>query len=230
MPQYKILLMDADETLLDFRRSEGYALEHTLKDYGVTMTTEIHELYHAINGVLWKQLETGDITRAHLKTERFKRLFEAIGLSSADPAVFNERYMTTLGSTGFLLEGAEELLSELSGRFAVYLITNGTASVQHTRLENSGILPYLSGVYISEEVGADKPSEVFFERVLEALGNPDKRECLVIGDSLSSDIDGGNRVGIDTCWYDPSGLLPPAHIVPTVQVASYGELRRFLFA
>ncbi len=230
MIRYNTLLMDADETLLDFRRSEGYALERTLKAHGVTMTTAIHDDYHAINGTLWKQLETGAITRERLKLERFERLFESVGLRGTDAAAFNAAYMETLGGTGFLLDGALELLQALSASFRICLITNGTASVQHTRLQHSGILPFLSDVFISEEIGADKPSEIFFERVLKALGDPDKSELLVIGDSLTSDIDGGNRIGIDTCWYNPFRAAHPAHITPTVQVASFDELRALLLA
>lgn len=228
--RYKILLMDADETLLDFRRSEGYALERTLAAHGVTMTRDIHDAYHAINGELWKQLETGEITRAALKTERFERLFRLVGLDGTDPLAFNAAYMQTLGTTGFMLNGALELLQALSVRYTIHLITNGTASVQHPRLQHSGMLPYLGSVFISEEVGADKPSEAFFGAVLRALGDPDMRDLLVIGDSLTSDIDGGNRMGIDTCWYNPFGASHPAHIVPTMQVASFDELRRLLLA
>lgn len=228
--RYKTLLMDADETLLDFRRSEGYALERTLAAHGVTMTADIHDAYHAINGELWKQLETGDITRASLKVERFERLFRLVGLVGTDAEAFNAAYMQTLGTTGFMLDGALPLLKDLSARYDVHLITNGTASVQHPRLQHSGMLPYLGSVFISEEIGADKPSEVFFEAVLHALGNPDRRELLVIGDSLTSDIDGGNRMGIDTCWYNPFGATYPAHLTPTMQVASFDELRRRLLA
>ena len=136
--------------------------------------------------------------------------------------------MNILSTKGFMLDGALELLTELSKTYAIYIITNGSASVQHVRLADSGMLPLVRNVFISEEVGADKPSTVFFDRVLEAIGNPDKREILIIGDSLSSDIRGGINVGIDTCWYAPSGEIAPADTQPTVTVRSYDELRKFL--
>lgn len=225
---YTILLMDADETLLDFRRSEGFALEHTLQSCGVAMTPAIHDAYHEINRVLWQQLERGEIARSALRTLRFERLFAQIGLQGVDADAFNTAYMQTLGGTGFLLPGALELLRDLHARFKVYLITNGTASVQHTRLAHSGMLPFLHGVFISEEVGADKPSERFFEHVLSSIGSPDKREVLVIGDSLTSDVEGGRRMGLDTCWYAPDPAASANGIEPMYRVASFDELRSLL--
>ncbi len=225
---YTTLLMDADETLLDFRKSEGFALEATLREHGIAMTPAVHDRYHEINRVLWQQLERGEIERARLKEQRFEELFVWLGAEGIDAAAFNASYMQTLGTKGFLLEGALDLLKDLSEKYAVYIITNGSASVQHVRLADSGILPYVRGVFISEEVGADKPSVGFFDPVWHAIGAPDKRELLIIGDSLTSDIRGGINAGIDTCWYNPDGAAHPADIVPTATVHSYQELRQFL--
>ncbi len=226
--RYTTLLMDADETLLDFCRSEGFALSDTLAKYGITMTPAIQHAYHEINRSLWQQLERGEILRERLKVQRFEELFDRIGADGIDAAAFNEQYMTTLGTRGFMLDGALELVQTLSQRYRICIITNGSASVQHTRLADSGMLPYVNGVFISQEIGADKPSPVFFNAVLDALGNPDKRELLIIGDSLTSDIRGGCLSGIDTCWYAPHGDMPPADIEPTYIVRSFGELLSLL--
>lgn len=226
--KYTTLLMDADETLLDFCRSEGYALATTLASHGVAMTPAMQESYHAINATLWQQLERGEITRDRLKVERFERFLLSIGLQT-DAAAFNAVYMAAIGEKGFVLEGATALLQTLSTRFRIAIITNGTASVQHTRLVDSGLLPFIDDLFISEEVGADKPSTIFFDRVLSALGNPDKSSLLIVGDSLTSDIRGGLLSGIDTCWYNPSHKSHPADITPTMQVGSYDELAAILF-
>ncbi len=226
--KYTALLMDADETLLDFCRSEGFALSDTLAKHGITMTAEMQSAYHRINRLLWQQLERGEIVRERLKVQRFEELFETIGAVGMDAAAFNEQYMMTLGKRGFLLDGALELVKTLSQHYRICIITNGTASVQHTRLADSGLLPYVDGVFISQEIGADKPSPVFFDAVLSALGDPDKRELLVIGDSLTSDIRGGLLSGIDTCWYAPHGEMPPTDILPTYTVRSYTELLSML--
>ncbi len=225
---YTTLLMDADETLLDFCRSEGFALSDTLAKYGIDMTADIQNAYHEINRLLWQQLERGEILRKRLKVQRFEELFEFIGAVGIDAAAFNEQYMQTLGTRGFLLDGALELVQVLSQRYRICIITNGTASVQHTRLADSGLLPFLNGVFISQEIGADKPSPVFFDAVLSALGNPDKRDLLIIGDSLTSDIRGGMLSGIDTCWFAPHGDLPVSDITPTYTVRSFKELLSLL--
>lgn len=226
MKRYEILLMDADETLLDFRRSEGYALETELKNVGVTMTSAIHDTYHEINRVLWQQLERGDITRDRLKVVRFEQLFAHIGLNGVDAAAFNTAYMQTLSTKGFMLEGAMDCLKALSGRYDVYIITNGSASVQHVRLADSGMLPFVKGVFISEEVGADKPSAVFFDRVCEQIGLDDRSKALVIGDSLTSDMLGGIRSGFDTCWYSPTAQTTDLPVTYTVD--SYEKLLALL--
>lgn len=224
---YKTLLLDADETLLDFCRSEGYALETTLHAHGVSMTPTMQDRYHEINRSLWEQLERGEITRERLKVERFERFLASIGLCT-DAAVFNTAYMSAIGEKGFVLEGAVELLQTLSKRFRICIITNGTASVQHTRLADSGLLPFVSDLFISEEIGADKPSPLFFDYVLSALGNPDKGELLIIGDSLTSDIRGGILAGIDTCWFNPYAKRCPEELTPTMQVRSFSELLSIL--
>ncbi len=228
--KYKTLLMDADETLLDFCRSEGFALEDTLARYGIAMTPSVQETYHEINRLLWIKLEKGEIRRERLKVRRFEELFETLGICGIDAAAFNDQYMRTLGTRGFVLDGAVSLLEQLSKHYRICIITNGTASVQHTRLADSGLLPYVDGVYISQEIGADKPSPVFFDAVLSSLGNPEKDELLVIGDSLTSDIRGGLLSGIDTCWFAPHGGDAPSEITPTYTVRSYDELLSLLIA
>ncbi len=222
--KYTTLLLDADETLLDFCRSEGFALEATLAAHGIAMTPAMQNAYHEINRLLWQQLERGEILRERLKVQRFEELFESIGAVDIDAADFNEQYMQTLGTRGFLLEGALELVQTLSKRYRLCIVTNGTASVQHTRLADSGLLPYMEHVFISQEIGADKPSPVFFDAVLSALGHPDKAELLIIGDSLTSDIRGGILSGIDTCWFDPAKKQAPAELTLTYHVSNYQEL------
>ena len=226
--KYKTLLLDADETLLDFCRSEGFALETTLASHGIAMTTAIHETYHEINRLLWQQLERGEILRERLKVQRFEELFESIGAVGINAAAFNEAYMQTLGTKGFLLDGALELVKTLSKSYRLCIVTNGTASVQHTRLADSGFLPYFEYVFISQEIGADKPSPLFFDAVMQTLGYPDKSELLIIGDSLTSDIRGGITAGIDACWYAPHGRVAPPECLPTYTVRSYEELLSLL--
>lgn len=228
MKRYTTLLMDADETLLDFCRSEGYALSTTLESVGITMTPSIQEQYHEINRLLWQKLERTEIEREQLKVLRFEQLFEQLGVAGVDVELFSERYMQVIGTKGFILDGADRLLADLSAEYTIHLITNGTACVQHTRLADSGLLPYVDKVFISQEIGADKPSPRFFEYVCRAIGDPDKSKLLIIGDSLTSDIRGGLLSGIDTCWFNPTNHQAPPEITPTMQVTSFEELRECL--
>lgn len=231
MKRYTTLLMDADETLLDFERSEQFALFHTLKArLGVTLTEEMRLCYHRINATLWRKLERGELTRDRLRTLRFEEWFAACSLAADDAAAFNAEYMQAIGLKGYVLDGALELLEKLSKRYAIHIITNGTACVQHTRLADSGLLPFVDRVFISEEIGADKPSPAFFDYVLSTIGSPLKEEILIIGDSPTSDIRGGMLSGIDTCWFDPHGATLPADIVPTTRVSSYDDLLNLLDA
>jgi len=225
---YTTLLMDADETLLDFCKSEAFALEATFLRYGLCYEPSVRERYHEINRVLWQQLERGEIARERLKVRRFEQLFEFCGITGVDAAGFNADYMRCLGTRGFMLPGALDLLQALSLRYEIYIITNGSASVQHTRLADSGMLPFVKQVFISEEIGADKPSPLFFDYVTDHVTCRDKKAMLVIGDSLTSDIRGGRLAGIDTCWYNPQGLSCDKKEMPTMQVASFEELRKIL--
>lgn len=226
--KYTTLLIDADETLLDFCRSERKALGEALAAAGIAITEDIYQTYHAVNSRLWKKLETGELLRSRLKVQRFEELFAYIGCTGQNAAAVNENYMQRLACYGFLLDGAMQTVKRLSERYAIYIITNGSACVQHTRLEDSGLLPFVKGVFVSEEVGADKPSKAYFSYVFSHIEECDRQRILVIGDSLTSDIRGGLLAGLDTCWYNPGGFVGRADINPTFEVRSFDELCRQL--
>ncbi len=226
--RYSTLLMDADETLLDFCKSEAFALEATFAQYGLGYEPLVRERYHEINRVLWQQLERGEIRRERLKVKRFEDLFSLCGVAHVDASAFNADYMRTLGTRGFMLPGALSFLEDCAKQYDVYIITNGSASVQHTRLKDSGMLPFVRAVFISEEIGADKPSRAFFDYVLDHIRETDKSRLLVIGDSLTSDIRGGRQAGLDTCWYQPDVSCDSGDETPTMRAATYAELRKIL--
>ena len=204
---YPIILLDADDTLLDFAASEAAALADMLVAQGLPNTPEVRHRYSEINTEHWKRLERGEITREELKISRFRQLLAELG-SNADPAVCNDDYMARLGSYSILLPGAEELCRRLAQHHQLYIVTNGSASVQHRRLGASGLLPYIRKVYISEEIGAQKPSQAYFDAVFSDLGNPPRGEVLIFGDSHTSDMLGGKNAGIATCWFNPKEKEP----------------------
>lgn len=202
--KYPIILLDADDTLLDFKASEAAAMGDTLQRFGLPDTPEIRAEYSRINLAHWKRLERGEITREELKVSRFRQFLTGLG-SGADPAVCNDFYMSRLGSYSIELPGAAELCRRLAENHRLYIVTNGTASVQYRRLGASAFAPYMQKIYISEELGAQKPDKAFFDAVFADLGHPPREEIIILGDSQTSDMLGGKNAGITTCWFNPKG-------------------------
>lgn len=203
MTRYNTILLDADGTLLDFGRAETQAFERSMAQFGLDGGSDTHLLYHVINEGLWKKLETGEMNQELLKTERFRLLFERMNVF-ADYEAVGRAFLYALGDGGFPLPGAEELCKTLySAGCKLYVATNGVAETQHRRLALSGLEPYLSGLYISEEMGAHKPHAAYFDKLFADIGSPDRSRAIILGDSLSSDMRGGKNAGIATCWFNP---------------------------
>lgn len=227
MKHYTWLLFDADGTLLDFEKAERCALCEALAAHGVAATEEIITTYSAINDAIWKKIETGEFDRANLNAVRFSQLAVRFGFTY-DAEQLGHDYFASMATQGYLIDGALELCRTLKARYSLAIITNGTASVQHGRMDGTPLLACMDGFFISQEVGAEKPSPAFFDAVEAAIPGFDRARALVIGDSLSSDIAGGIAAGIDTCWYNPAGKTAPADRTPTYTVKSYDELRALL--
>ena len=224
--QYTTLLFDADETLFDFRRSESLALHAVFRSRGLPETDDFIDAYHRINNALWERYNRGEIEKAEITDTRFARLFEQFGIP-LDGVDFNRRYLDKLSSFGCLLPGALELCRDLHDTgYTLYIITNGVGSVQARRFRKSGLAPYVTGLFISEEIGAGKPKPAFFDYVLRHVVETDARRILVIGDSLSADVAGGRAAGLDTCWYDFKQTNTPNDA--TYSVHSFQALRALL--
>lgn len=207
MKKYTTLLFDADDTLLDFHKDERQALEKTMKHYGVPVTEENIKIYSDINQGMWKQLERGEITKPELKRTRFKKFFEAIGFEcDEEPLTVNEHYLSLLGEGGNTLEGAVDTVKKLyEDGYELYIITNGIAATQAKRLNRSGLLPYINEVFVSETIGYQKPRKEYFDAVLNNIKEKDKEKILVIGDSLTSDIQGAMNASLPCCWLNRYG-------------------------
>lgn len=200
MTKYTTLLLDADETLLDFTAAECYAIRKTCEDFGIPFSETVRKTYSEINLSLWKQLEKGLCSREEIKLRRFVIFAEAMSVS-ADPSAMSEAYVKALSSCGILLSGAEALCKKLGEKYKLYIVTNGLAEVQKSRLALSGLLPFFSGCFISEESGSAKPKKEFFDFVFDRIEEKDKSKICIIGDSLSSDVAGGINAGIDSCHF-----------------------------
>ena len=200
--KYKWLLFDADGTLFDYDKAEAAALERTFKQIGLRFEPRYAQVYRQINAQIWLEFEQGKISQDRLRIKRFELLFEAIVVES-DPEIFSERYLKNLADGSDLIEGAEKVTRRLSEKVGLILITNGLKDVQRSRLAKSGISGYFADIVISEEVGVAKPDRRIFKEAFSRMDNPRRAEVLMVGDSLTSDIKGGNDYGIDTCWFNP---------------------------
>ena len=205
---YRYLLFDLDNTLFDFDRAEKSAFCAAFSAYGLVFDDGIYDKYHQINDALWKKLERGEIERERLKSLRFEMLLAELHIPDKDALSekVSRSYFKLLGEQKFLLPGAVDVCRELHEKYRMFIITNGSVQVQKGRYFGSPIEPYFEKIFISEVIGAAKPSTDFFDHVLHALGDPLKEECCVIGDSLSSDIAGAENAGIDAIWLDRSGI------------------------
>ena len=204
----KVILWDLDQTLLDFKRSEFCALEKAFEHFCLgKLSRELHLSYSKINEECWRMLERCELTKPQVMEQRFKRFFAKENIvAPASPLEFSDYYESRLPDTVAFVDNAVEVLKCLKGRVKQYVVTNGASAVQHKRLEKSGLDLLLDRVFISDEIGYEKPSARFFEPVLEkVLKYAEKDEILIVGDSLTSDIKGGNNVGIKTCLFSPNG-------------------------
>ena len=221
--RYELLIFDADGTLFDFERAEEYAFFKTAGDAGRDFTKKEYGIYANVNKAIWQEMELGKIDQNTLKAERFRRFFDKLEIKE-DSERFSSEYLYNLSTAGFLLEGAEELLESLKGRFRMVLLTNGLTSVQDNRLGTSPIRPYFEELVISESVGISKPDPGIFQHTFEKIGYRDKEKALMIGDSLTSDILGGLNYGLDTCWYNAGKRTNEKNIFPKYEVHDYDEL------
>ncbi len=225
--KYNIILFDADGTLYDFDSSEALSLNETLEFAGIPVSSETLLTYHEINKREWEALERGETTREALKVDRFRKLIDALPSVNTDktPKEIADHYLEALSEKCILFPESEELCRRLSDDFDLYIITNGTTSVQKRRFSASPITKYIKNTFISDEMGYDKPAIEYFNIVFDSIGINDlnKHRVLLIGDSLSSDIKGGENAGLDTCWYNPTGKSSGEHS-PTYTVKSLNEL------
>ena len=208
---YSIVLLDADNTLLDFSRSEREALTDCLRARGLPHNEQVLRRYSEINDAHWKMLERGEITREFLKLNRYAVFFKEFGFD-CDPEDMAKDYIATLGTKAFLIDGAKEFCEALYGRCRLFLVTNGAIIAQRGRLSRCPITPLFEDIFISEEMGCGKPDKAYFDAVAARIPGYDPAEAIIIGDSLTSDIQGGINAGIATCWYNPHGKTAPENM------------------
>lgn len=228
-PRYDFILWDVDGTLIDFDQSEKVSLTHCFERFGVKINDDDLALYHEINASYWRKLERGEMTKPQILKERFVDFFKHLGVNHINPDDLNVLYQEALGENCVLYDDALGLCRELRKSCRQYAVTNGTALAQKSKLKNTGLGELMDGVFISEELGFEKPDPRFFESCFSHIPNFDKSRALLVGDSLTSDIKGANNTGLDCCWYNPKGLTPSGALSIKFTIKNLHELKDILF-
>ncbi|WP_088070726.1 YjjG family noncanonical pyrimidine nucleotidase [Gottfriedia luciferensis] len=227
MKKYETLLLDVDDTLLDFQAAEKVALQKLFNEQNISLTPEMKARYKEINHGLWKSYEKGEISRDAVVNTRFSTLFKEFG-REVDGLLLEETYQNFLGEGNQFVEGAFELIKSLQQQFDLYIVTNGVSKTQYKRLNAAGIFPYFKDIFVSEDTGFQKPMKEYFNYVFARIPNFELDKTLIIGDSFSADIVGGANSGIDTCWVNPKMLSNDSDIVPTYEIKKLDELYKIL--
>ena len=208
MTPYSILLFDADNTLFNFDAGNRRAFSEVCRICHLPDTDELFHAYEAVNAEMWSAFDRGECTKDFLVVERFRLFLERAGLQ-ADPVQCNKIHLSTLATNTVLLPHALEVCRTLAQTHSLYIVTNAVAAVQKARLAASDLRPYITDAFILEDAGASKPSVAYFDYVFSRIPGITRENCLLIGDSPSSDLQGANNYGIPCCWYNPRGLARP---------------------
>ena len=223
--KYDKILFDLDNTIIDFDDAESNGIRLTFEEFSIPFKTQYLTSFHKINDDLWKMLEKGLVDRPNLIRIRFEKLFDLYDIKGIDPLDFNSSYLVNLSKGRKLIDGASDTIKQVYDLGAkCYFITNGAIAVQKNRLIGQPFIDFISGICISEAVGAKKPDKAFFDKAKQLFGVEFDDKTLVVGDSLSSDIQGGINAGIDTCYVNRKREKNLTSIIPTYEIYDIKDL------
>ena len=226
---YDIVLLDADMTIWDFEASEKLALGDVVSSIGGELTDDVFAYYHQVNSALWKAFDLKQVTKEELSFRRFDALLKYLG-KEGEPLAMNAYYQQRLGEHSIMLPGAEEMCRKLAERCTLYILTNGMHAAQVGRFEKSPVKQYIKEMFISEDMGCQKPDKEYFLKVFHAIDLQDKSRAVMVGDSLTSDIQGGINGGVDTIWYNAKRKPHDPNIMPTYTAYTMDEVVELVFA
>lgn len=221
----KVILWDIDGTVMNFLKAENYAIKKCFAALNICECDDaMVARYSLINKKYWEKLERGEITKPQVQRMRFEELFEKEGVEFDDIDELNRMYQIALGDKIFFIDNSFELIKSLKGKVKQYAVTNGTTKAQENKMQRSGLDRIFDGVFISDKLGFEKPTIQFFDAVFEAIGEYKKDEILIVGDSLTSDITGGNNAGILCCWYNPNGSVNDKNLRIDYEIKNLNEI------
>lgn len=219
----KIVLLDLDNTLIDFNECARHSIINSFKKHGFTYTEKTFETFITENVKIWKRLEKGEITKPELRANRWNIILGKLGIDY-DGTIIEEEFENGVAQGAYAVEGAYELLDYLYPKYELYIVSNGFRFVQESRLKIGDFRKYFKDIFLSEDIGVQKPAKEFFDYCFEKLNQPKKENVILIGDSLSADIMGGLNYGIDCVWFNKNADKLPADIKPTYTVNHLNEI------
>lgn len=224
---YTTVLLDVDGTLLDFDEAERRGVRAVMKAYEVEPTKALEQRYHEINNKYWKAFERGEISKDAIMDHRYVDFFKTLGMN-VHAADVERLYREQLDSCAILIDGALDLCAYLKERYQLYIVTNGVSDTQYRRLKDSGLDQYFADIFVSEDSGSQKPKIEYFNYCFARISEPDPARMIIIGDSLTSDIQGGKNAGMTTCWVNLGGHPRIAGIKPDYEVRRLAEIKKIL--
>ncbi len=229
MAKYTTILWDLDQTLLNFDLSMEHALRAVFDRYGLPIDEEIAARYDVINRSYWLRLESGELTKEQVTVGRFRTLFEELGIIHVAPEQVNADYQRELGNVFFYMEDAEELVTQLKEKgYRQYVVTNGVNSTQASKMKLSGLDKIMDGVFVSELMGYPKPRKEYFDACFAAMPGVTRGECILVGDSLTSDMRGAQNAGVASCWFNPTGRAKDVEVRTDYEIRRLEELLAIL--
>lgn len=229
----KVVFIDIDNTLLSFDEYVKLAMREGFKKFGLREYEKwMFGVFLSINSKLWRQIETKEITFEELEKIRWNKVFEKLDIEF-DGVVFEEYFRDTMYDSAIPVKGAYEMLDYLSGKYTLCAASNGPYDQQVNRLRTGDMLKYFEAVYVSESVGASKPSGKFFEYSFNDLSsrtgeNIEPENALIIGDSITADMVGGAQFGMKTCWYNRHKAQPPKKVELDYIIEQLEEVKNIL--
>lgn len=224
----KYVLLDLDNTLIDFTKCARHAIEEGFSKYGLPYRDETFPIFLRENCKIWRRHESGEVPKDYISKNRWNIIFSYLGISF-DGEVFERFFEGRIGETAYPVDEAQELLEYLYGKYEIFIVSNGFRAVQHNRIKIIDFGRFFSGVIVSEDTGAAKPSKKFFDYCFENIDGISKDNCILIGDSLSADISGGNAYGLKTVWFDLFSQDEPTEASqPTYRVHALREIKDIL--
>ena len=223
----RIILIDLDNTLIDFNECARHSIINAFNELGFTYTDKVFETFITENVKIWKRLEKGEITKPELRANRWNIILEKLGIDY-DGTIIEEMFENGVAKGAYAVDGAYELLDYLKDKYKLYIVSNGFRFVQESRLKIGNFEKYFDDVFVSEDVGIPKPAKEFFDYCFHKMDNPETSDTILIGDSLTADIMGGTTYGIDTIWFNKNNDEMPEDIAPTFTVKALSEIKNIL--